>query len=60
MFGPEDRERTARLAGATAGNAIPRPGEPDEVAKTIVFAIENDFVTGHHHRALMAAGWLCP
>jgi NAD(P)-dependent dehydrogenase (short-subunit alcohol dehydrogenase family) len=34
------------LEGATGKNLIPRAGTPDEVAKAIVFAVENDFVTG--------------
>jgi NAD(P)-dependent dehydrogenase (short-subunit alcohol dehydrogenase family) len=34
------------LGGATAKNLIPRPGTPDEVAKGIMFVVENDFVTG--------------
>ena len=58
LFGAEGGERTAKLAGATAGNAIPRPGEPDEVAKAIIFAIENDFVTGT--TIDVDGGWLCP
>lgn len=33
-------------AGATANNLIPRPGQPDEVAKAILFVVENEFVTG--------------
>jgi NAD(P)-dependent dehydrogenase (short-subunit alcohol dehydrogenase family) len=33
-------------AGATASNLIPRPGRPEEVAKAILFVVENDFVTG--------------
>lgn len=33
-------------AGATASNLIPRPGQPDEVAKAIMFVAENEFVTG--------------
>lgn len=46
MFGPDSAERAERLAQVTAGNLIKRPGEPDEVAMAIQFAIENDFVTG--------------
>jgi NAD(P)-dependent dehydrogenase (short-subunit alcohol dehydrogenase family) len=30
----------------TKSNLIPRAGTPDEVAKAIIFAIENDFITG--------------
>ena len=58
LFGSEGGERTAKLAGSTAGNVIPRPGEPDEVAKAIIFAIENDFVTGT--TIDVDGGWLCP
>lgn len=39
-----DRERL--LTQGTANNLIPRAGTPDEVASAILFAIENDFVTG--------------
>ena len=31
---------------ATIDNLIPRAGTPDEVAKGIIFAIENEFITG--------------
>ena len=31
---------------ATIANLIPRAGTPDEVAKGIIFAIENEFITG--------------
>ena len=33
-------------AGATASNLIPRAGDPAEVAKAILFVVDNDFVTG--------------
>ena len=33
-------------AGATASNLIPRPGRPEEVAKAIMFVVENEFATG--------------
>ena len=46
MFGPDAEQRAQMLRRATAGNLIPRAGEPDEVAMAIQFAIENDFVTG--------------
>ena len=46
MFGPASDEKSANLAGATAKHLIPRPGQPDEVAKGILFCVENDFVTG--------------
>ena len=31
---------------ATSYNLITRAGTPDEVAKGIIFAIENEFITG--------------
>lgn len=46
MFGPDSDQRRAMLERATADNLIPRAGTPDEVARGILFAIENDFVTG--------------
>jgi NAD(P)-dependent dehydrogenase (short-subunit alcohol dehydrogenase family) len=46
MFAASGAERGAFLSRATAGNLIPRAGTPDEVALGILFAIENDFVTG--------------
>ena len=46
MFGNDADARTKMLGGATAKNLIPRPGTPDEVAKGIMFVVENDFVTG--------------
>lgn len=46
MFGVEGEAREAFLASATKGFLIPRPGEASEVAKAILFLIENDFVTG--------------
>jgi NAD(P)-dependent dehydrogenase (short-subunit alcohol dehydrogenase family) len=46
MFGPDAERRAQMLSRATSGNLIPRAGDPDEVATAIVFAIENDFVTG--------------
>lgn len=58
MFGAEGEERSAKLAGMTAAAAIPRPGAPEEVAKGICFAIENDFVTGT--TIDVDGGWLCP
>ncbi len=39
-------ERTALYQKMTAPNLIPRAGTPEEVAKGIMFVIENDFVTG--------------
>jgi NAD(P)-dependent dehydrogenase (short-subunit alcohol dehydrogenase family) len=46
MFGNDADARGKMLVGATGKNLIPRAGTPDEVAKAIVFAVENDFVTG--------------
>lgn len=46
MFGDDAQARAKMLGGATASNLIPRPGTPDEVAQGILFAVENDFVTG--------------
>ena len=34
------------FSSATADNVIPRAGTAEEVAKGIVFVVENDFVTG--------------
>jgi len=45
MYGPDDVNKDRMLMGATAKNAIPRPGDSDEVAQAIVFAAQNDFVT---------------
>jgi NAD(P)-dependent dehydrogenase (short-subunit alcohol dehydrogenase family) len=39
-------EREALYAKATASNVIPRAGTAGEVAQAILFAIQNDFVTG--------------
>jgi len=38
--------RKKAYADATANNLIPRAGTADEVARAIIFVIENDFVTG--------------
>ena len=46
MVSLEGEERAAFYAKATGDNIIPRAGTPDEVAKAIIFVIENDFVTG--------------
>lgn len=46
MFAFEGKEREEFYANATNGNIIPRAGTADEVAKAIVFTVENDFVTG--------------
>ena len=39
-------ERDAHYERVTAKNLIPRAGTADEVATGIIFAIQNDFVTG--------------
>jgi NAD(P)-dependent dehydrogenase (short-subunit alcohol dehydrogenase family) len=39
-------ERSAFYSAATADNLIPRAGTAEEVARGIVFVVENDFVTG--------------
>eukprot|EP00656_Telonema_subtile_P003022 TRINITY_DN11392_c0_g1_i1.p1 TRINITY_DN11392_c0_g1~~TRINITY_DN11392_c0_g1_i1.p1 ORF type:complete len:300 (+),score=46.04 TRINITY_DN11392_c0_g1_i1:137-901(+) len=57
MFGPDSEERNEKLAGATAGNAIARPGKPEEVAQAIMFVISNEFVTGT--TVDVDGGWLC-
>lgn len=46
MFGGDGDDRQRFFERATADNLIPRAGTPDEVAAAIVFAVENDFVTG--------------
>uniref|UniRef100_A0A7S4B6S9 Uncharacterized protein n=1 Tax=Chrysotila carterae TaxID=13221 RepID=A0A7S4B6S9_CHRCT len=46
MFGADDEARASKLGKMTANNVIPRPGKPEEVAKGILFVIENEFVTG--------------
>lgn len=46
MFGPQSAERAAAVANMTKEHAIPRAGKADEIAMAVLFAIENDFVTG--------------
>ena len=46
MFGDDVEARDKMLGGATARHIIPRPGQADEVAKGILFVVQNDFVTG--------------
>lgn len=46
MFAAAGPDRERFLAQATAANLIKRAGSPDEVASAILFAVENDFVTG--------------
>ena len=42
----QGNERSAFYSAATADNIIPRAGTAEEVARGIVFVVENDFVTG--------------
>ncbi|MCB1715156.1 MAG: SDR family oxidoreductase [Candidatus Competibacteraceae bacterium] len=46
MVSLQGEARKAQYEKMTAGNLIPRPGTPDEVAQGILFMIQNDFVTG--------------
>lgn len=46
MFPGEGDAREQFLSQATANNLIKRAGSADEVAKGILFVIENDYVTG--------------
>lgn len=46
MYGSDQAERDKLLHSATQDNLIPRPGQASEVAQAIVFALQNDFVTG--------------
>lgn len=46
MFGPDATQREKMLTKATANHLVPRAGMPEEVAKGIVFAVQNDFITG--------------
>ena len=46
MFELEPALRDTFLTSATESFAIPRPGQPEEVASAIMFLIENEFVTG--------------
>ena len=46
MFGDDVEARQKTLATATAGHLLPRPGHPEEVARAIVFLLQNEFVTG--------------
>ena len=40
------KEREQQFEKITASHLVPRAGKSDEVAKAIVFMVENDFVTG--------------
>lgn len=46
MVALQGEARSEMYAKATAGNLIPRAGTADEVAQGIVFAVENEFITG--------------
>ncbi|MEM0942956.1 MAG: SDR family oxidoreductase, partial [Pseudomonadota bacterium] len=46
MVALEGEARTAHYAKTTKGHLIERAGTADEVALGIVFAVENDFITG--------------
>ncbi len=46
MFSQEGEDRRIFLDSATASHSIKRAGKPDEVAKGIIFVIENEFVNG--------------
>ena len=39
-------DRTKHYRNVTKSHLIKRPGKPKEIAKAILFAIENDFITG--------------
>jgi len=49
MSALEGDERAAHFNRLTEPHLIPRAGMPDEVAKAIVFMVENDFVTVSHY-----------
>ena len=42
----QGKEREDYYKKTTNNNLIPRAGNPDEVATGIIFAIENEFITG--------------
>ena len=46
MVGLKGKEREDFYANANAGHPVKRAGTADEVAKGILFCVENDFVTG--------------
>ena len=46
MFAQEGEDRKIFLNSMTEANTIKRAGKPEEVAKGIIFVIENEFVTG--------------
>jgi len=46
LIGLDPEKRDSLFASATRSFAIPRLGQPEEVASAILFLIENEFVTG--------------
>ena len=46
MVPAEGEERKKVYENMTSANLIPRAGQADEVAKALLFLIQNDFVTG--------------
>ena len=46
MFSQEGEDRKIFMNSLTEANTIKRAGKPEEVAKGIIFVIENEFVTG--------------
>ncbi len=40
------QDRAAHYSNVTKSHLIRRPGKPEEIAKAILFAVENDFITG--------------
>ncbi|MCY4050107.1 MAG: SDR family oxidoreductase [Gammaproteobacteria bacterium] len=46
MFSQQGHDREIFLSESTKDHLIPRAGKPEEVAKAIQFALENEFVTG--------------
>jgi len=46
MFSPQGEARARFLQSATGRQPIPRAGTADEVARAVLFALENDYVTG--------------
>ena len=39
-------DRSAHYHRVTKSHLINRPGKPEEIARAILFAVENDFITG--------------
>lgn len=46
MFDDFGEEKQQRLSAMTAGHLIKRAGKPEEVAQGLIFAMENQFITG--------------